>query len=161
MRMILSDPERDAGLRIIETSRLLRSLVEQRLKPYSLTRAQYATLSKLECQDGAAQHEMAKSLEVQPIVMVRLVDQLSAEGLVERRADKADRRCNLLFLTAAGRAKLEELRSFKEQLGAELFDGIDEQDLQRMLAVLIHIRANIKTIQAAEAAAARLKKAGT
>jgi DNA-binding MarR family transcriptional regulator len=159
--MPLSDPKREAGLRIIETSRLLRSMVEQRLKPYGMTRAQYATLSKLERQDGAAQHEMAESLEVQPIAMVRLVDQLSAEGLIERRADRADRRCNLLFLTEAGRARLEELRSFKEELGAELFDGIEEQDLRQMLGVLNRIHANIKTIQAAEAAAVRLKKAGT
>ena len=98
-----NDPRREAAFRIVETSRLLRAVVEQRLKPYGMTRAQLSTLSRLDRQDGLAQHVVAEALEVQPIAMVRLVDQLSAEGLVERRSDPADRRVNLLFITAAGR----------------------------------------------------------
>ena len=132
MQMEQIDPRREAATRIIETSRLLRSLVEQRLKPYGMTRAQFATLARLERQDGLAQHELAESLEVQPIAMVRLVDQLSADELVERRADPADRRCNRLFLTSRGRDRLRELAGFKSQLGSELFDGISEDAIRQV-----------------------------
>ena len=153
MAMTNSDPGREAGLRIVETSRLLRSRVEQRLKPHGMTRAQFATLSKLERQPGLTQSEMAEMLEVQPIAMVRLIDQLSEEGLIERRADPADRRVNRLFLTAAGLTRLARMASFKEELGAEVFAGIAAADLSQLLAILDRVHKNIKTIHATEAAA--------
>ena len=155
------DPRREAATRIIETSRLLRNLVEQRLKPYGMTRAQFATLSRLERQDGLAQHELAESLEIQPIAMVRLVDQLSADDLVERRADPADRRCNRLFLTGAGRERLKELADFKSGLGSELFEGIGEDAIRQVLETLGQLHSNIKSIQSADAATVKLKKASS
>jgi len=155
------DPRREAALRIVETSRLLRLLVEQRLRPYGMTRAQYATLGKLECQDGQVQNELAEALEVQPIAMVRLVDQLSAEGLVERRPDPQDRRCNRLFITDGGRARIAEMSRFKEELGAEVFDGIGEDELRHTLRTLDRLRANIKSIQTAETAATKSRKVAT
>ena len=161
MLMEQIDPRREAATRIIETSRLLRSLVEQRLKPYGMTRAQFATLSRLERQDGLAQHELAESLEVQPIAMVRLVDQLSADDLVERRADPADRRCNRLFLTGAGRERLKELADFKSGLGSELFEGIGEDAIREVLETLGQLHSNIKSIQSADAATVKLKKASS
>ena len=161
MLMEQIDPRREAATRIIETSRLLRNLVEQRLKPYGMTRAQFATLSRLERQDGLAQHELAESLEIQPIAMVRLVDQLSADDLVERRADPADRRCNRLFLTGAGRERLKELADFKSGLGSELFEGIGEDAIREVLETLGQLHSNIKSIQSADAATVKLKKASS
>jgi MarR family transcriptional regulator, transcriptional regulator for hemolysin len=159
MAMPYSDPKREAGLRIVETSRLLRSLVEQRLRPFGMTRVQFATLGKLERQPGLTQSEMAEMLEVQPIALVRLIDQLSSEGLIERRPDPHDRRVNRLFLTEAGKAKLLSMSSFKEELGAEVFDGIAGPDLAQLLATLERIHHNIKSIQAAESTVGRTRKA--
>ncbi len=156
-----NDPRREAGLRIVETSRILRGIVEQRLKPFGMTRAQFATLARLDCQDGLAQHELAEALEVQPIAMVRLVDQLSAEGLVERRNDPADRRVNRLYITAAGRERTRDLDGFKQRMGEELFDGFSESEVIGLLKVFDRLHANLKTIQAADAAALKFKKSGT
>ena len=155
------DPKREAAMRIVETSRLLRNLVEQRLKPYGMTRAQVATLGRLEREEGLSQNEMAETLELAPIAMVRIVDQLEGEGLVERRADPSDRRCNLLYITGQGRNRLASLDSFKTRIGAELFDGIGESDIRQMLSTLDRMHANIKTTQAADAAATKLKKSGS
>ena len=71
-----SDIRRDAGLRIIETSRLLRSLVEQRLKPYGMTRAQYATLARLDRQCAARAPLFAPERE--RAALVALVDECLA-----------------------------------------------------------------------------------
>ena len=155
------DPRREAAMRIVETSRLLRSLVEQRLKPHGMTRAQFATLTRLDRQDGLSQNEVAEDLELAPIAMVRIVDQLEGDGLVERRTDPSDRRCNLLYITESGRKRIAALESFKSRIGAELFDGIGEGDIRQMLSTLDRLHANIKTTQAADQAATRLKKAGS
>ncbi|MCX7348620.1 MAG: MarR family winged helix-turn-helix transcriptional regulator [Alphaproteobacteria bacterium] len=145
----------------METSRLLRAVVEQRLRPHGMTRAQLATLSRLDRQDGLAQHEVADALEVQPIAMVRLVDRLSAQGLVERRTDAADRRINRLFITEAGRKRIADLEGFKADMGAELFDGIGGEDIAQMLRTLDRLHASLRNIQAADAAAPKLRKSGT
>lgn len=156
-----NDPRRAAALRIVETSRLLRAVVEQRLRPYGMTRSQFATLSRLERQDGLAQHELADALEVQPIAMVRLVDQLSAQGLVERRNDPADRRINRLYITEAGRKRVERLEDFKDGLGRELFEGLSPEEVAAASDTLDRLHANLKSMQAADAAATRLRKSGT
>lgn len=161
MRMQSNDPRREAALRLVETARLLRAVVEQRLKPYGMTRAQFSTLARLDRQDGQSQNEVAEALEVQPIAMVRLVDQLSAEGLVERRNDPADRRVNRLHITEAGRKRVRELDSFKQQMGEELFAGIGAADVLRLIDAFDALHANLKSMQAADAAAPKLKKSGT
>lgn len=147
--MIPKDPRREAGLRIVETARLLRLLVEHRLKPHGMTRAQFATLSKLERQEGLMQSELAEMLDVQPIAMVRIIDQLSGDQLIERRADPQDRRCNRLYLTAQGRGRLASLDGFKENLGRDVFAGIAEADISRLLETLTALHSNIKSIAAA------------
>ncbi|MEI7933192.1 MAG: MarR family transcriptional regulator [Alphaproteobacteria bacterium] len=159
--MTMNDPRREAALRLVETSRLLRGVVEQRLRPYGMTRAQYATLARLDRQDGLAQHELAEALEVQPIAMVRLVDQLSAEGLVERRNDPADRRVNRLYITGAGRERTRDMEGFKQAMGEELFEGFAEADILQLLEDFDRLHANLKTMQAADAAAPKLRKSGT
>ncbi len=156
-----NDPRREAALRLVETSRLLRAVVEQRLKPHGLNRAQFSTLARLDRQDGQSQNELADSLEVQPIAMVRLVDQLSAEGLVERRNDPADRRVNRLHITEAGRKRVRDLDSFKEEMGEELFAGFSEAQILGLLDAFDGLHTNLKTMQAADAATTKLKKSGT
>ncbi|MFT3989254.1 MarR family winged helix-turn-helix transcriptional regulator [Aestuariivirga sp.] len=150
---------REAGIRIVETARAIRLLVEQRLRPYGMTRVQYSTLARLARQDGQIQTELAEGLEVQPIAMVRVADQLSAEGLIERRQDPADRRCNRLYITAAGQERIAGMDDFKEQLADELFDGVAETDIHRMMATLDHLHRNLKIMQAADETGARARKA--
>lgn len=153
------DPRREAALRIVETSRLLRSLVEQRLRPFGMSRVQFACLSKLELNDGLVQTELAEMLEVQPIAMVRLADQLAADGLIVRRPDPEDRRCNRLHITAKGRETIARMADFKDQLGAEVFRGIAKDDVDQLLNTLNTLHGNVKAILLEEASVARTKKA--
>ncbi len=154
-----TDPRRVAALRIVETSRLLRSLVEQRLKPFGMSRAQFACLNKLELNDGLVQSELADMLEVQPIAMVRLADQLAEDGLVVRRPDPEDRRCNRLHITPKGRETIARMADFKEQLGAEVFKGISKDDVDQLLNTLNTLHGNVKAILQEEAGTAKMKKA--
>ena len=58
-----------------------------------------------------SQRELARRLHYDPSNITSLADSLEARGLIERRADAADRRFRLLALTPAGerlRATLEE-----------------------------------------------------
>jgi DNA-binding MarR family transcriptional regulator len=58
--------------------------------------------------------------------MTRIVDGLEGEGLVERKVDDVDRRCQRVTLTAAGRRELAAIRrkktAFLEERLARLSD---------------------------------------
>lgn len=62
-----------------------------------------------------SQRELARRLHYDPSNITSLADSLEARGLIERRADKSDRRFRLLALTAAG----EQLQSSLEARLAE------------------------------------------
>ena len=86
---------------LVETSRLLRNYIDTRAKTRGTTRAQWIVLFRLREQEGLSQVDLADVLELQPISLVRLLDRLVEQGLVERRSDPRDRRANRLFLTSS------------------------------------------------------------
>ena len=58
--------------------------------------------------ENVRQGVLADELGIEGPSLVRLIDLLQSEGLVERREDPTDRRAKTLHLTAAGDAKVEE-----------------------------------------------------
>ncbi len=52
--------------------------------------------------DGVSQAHLAELAGVEPPTLVRVIDQLEQQGLVERRASPSDRRVNMLYLTPDG-----------------------------------------------------------
>jgi DNA-binding MarR family transcriptional regulator len=72
-----------------------------------------------------------------------MVDRLADAGLVERRADPADRRAWRLHLTDRAHPILAELRVVADQVMAEAMTGIDAADQQQLAALLGLVRANL------------------
>src|SRR5881398_3199772 len=85
-----------------------------------------------------SQRELARRLHYDPSNITSLADSLEARGLIERRADAADRRFRLLALTAAGerlRASLEELLAQPPQF-LERLTPAEQKQLLQLLAKL-------------------------
>ena len=68
-----------------------------------LTREQWSILAVLWKNDGCSQQVLAEATYRDKPSITRLIDNLEKEGYVERKADKNDRRLNLIFLTQKGR----------------------------------------------------------
>jgi DNA-binding MarR family transcriptional regulator len=87
----------------------------------------------------ASQLALAQHLAIDRTVMTYLLDDLEAEGLVERRADPADRRARHVTATAKGRDLLtgldDDLRAAEDHLLAPL-DGEARQAFRAQLRVL-------------------------
>jgi DNA-binding MarR family transcriptional regulator len=71
--------------------------------------------------------------------MVALMAVLTAEGLVERRPDEADRRRNLVTITAAGGRRLAELGDAAAGAQDELLAPLSEAERTRLAAMLTRI----------------------
>jgi len=82
-----------------------------------------------------SQRDLARRLHYDPSNITSLADSLEARGLIERRADAADRRFRLLALTPAG----EQLQASLEERLAQppAFLQRLTQDEQKQLLLLL------------------------
>ena len=85
--------------------------------------------------------ELACQLGLTSGGVTRLVDRVSAAGLVERTACPGDRRVQWVVLTPAGRAKLEEaLTVHLADLQRELVDRLTPAELDALTSALDKLR---------------------
>lgn len=126
-----------------DVARHLRLDADRRAACHGLTRAQWVILYRLNGQPGLSQKELAEVLEVEPITVARLIDRLDERGLVERRADPADRRVWRLHLMPPGAEVLEDLRGERAAMLAAVTEGLDEQTVARVTDALARIKTNV------------------
>jgi MarR family transcriptional regulator, transcriptional regulator for hemolysin len=136
--------EREIGFALHDVARMLRTFADQRARSLNMTRAQWAVLVKLQRCEGVKQSELAESLDLAPITLARLIDKLTASGLVERRADAADRRANRLHLTAKAGPTLEQLGALGEDTMGRALAGLSPETLASLRQGLERIRLNLK-----------------
>jgi MarR family transcriptional regulator for hemolysin len=82
---------------------------------------------------GLRQVTLAQQLGMEGPSLVRLLDKLTAAGLVRREADANDRRANQLWLTDAGRPVHAELEQGLIELRAQVLSQMSEQELTAVL----------------------------
>ena len=135
---------REILFQLSDVARSMRTHIDQRAREHGITRAQWATLVRLQRQQGMTQAEMAEALEIQPITLVRLIDRLCAQRLVERRPHPSDRRANRLYLTPKGRGLLEQLIPLGKAIAAELLESMSDAEVVELLQALLRNRENIR-----------------
>jgi len=136
-------PQESLAFLVGDASRQIRRRFDARARSLGVSRAQWQVLFALSRNEGVNQTGLADYLEVETITLCRMVDRLADAGLVERRADPADRRAWRLHLTAAAHPLLGRLKALGDEVVAEGIAGIDPHDLERMVAALTAIRTNL------------------
>jgi DNA-binding MarR family transcriptional regulator len=140
------DLKRQLIAQLVESSRLLRNLIDHRAKSRGTTRAQWIVLFRLRQQEGLSQVDLADVLELQPISLVRLLDRLVEHGLLERRHDPKDRRANRLFLTASGRQLVDDLDSLRDAIATDVMHDMPATTVETTLHALRDIKDRIKSL---------------
>lgn len=135
---------REILFQLSDVARAMRTYIDQRAREHGMTRAQWGVLVRLERQEGMTQTEMADALEIQPISLVRLIDRLCDQSLVERRPHPSDRRANRLYLTDKGRATLTLLAPLGREIAVDVFAEVDEEAISDLLQKLLQIKGNIR-----------------
>lgn len=131
------------GFLLADVSRLMRQSFQQRIAGNSLTLAQSRALVRISRNEGVRQVDLAELLEIQPITLVRLIDQLADAGLVERRADPTDRRAYRLFLTRDAGPQLEAIKKVATKTQAHALRGLKAAEASVLFSALQTIRANL------------------
>ena len=143
-----SEARREILFQLADVARTMRTYVDQRAREHGMTRAQWGALARLERQEGMSQAEMAEALEVQPITLLRLVDRLCEQNLVERRPHPHDRRANRLYLTDKGRATLTRMGPLGKEVTGDILAAMPERDVSELLRALLLVKNNIRSAAA-------------
>lgn len=91
---------------------LIEKEIENYLKQHNLSTSKFNILMVIKHQakeDGISQIEIGKRLVVTASNMTKQLDKLHNEGLIERSAQKGDRRVNLIKVTKAGSDLLDKV----------------------------------------------------
>jgi MarR family transcriptional regulator for hemolysin len=145
----------ELGLLVSRLGRVWRRKADQALSAHGLSEAMSTPLLILS-RGGkrVRQGELANEMGIEGPSLVRLIDLLQAEGLVERHEDPTDRRAKMLHVTALGEAKVAECNRVLKRVRAELMSGISSDDLVTTFTVLRRIQQTadaLETVELAEA----------
>ena len=94
------------------------------------------------------QHKLADILVVNRASAGGVLERMERSGWIERPPDSADRRARLVRLTAAGVAKLKEVRGPYYRMLSSVYRETDEPALRGQLLFLDTIRARLDEIEA-------------
>jgi DNA-binding MarR family transcriptional regulator len=150
---------RNFGFLLKDVSRRYGLRFEQRARAFSLTLPQCKALVRLEHHEGISQAKLAEATDVDPMTMVRIVDRMEADGLLERRADPSDRRARTLYLTPKAKPLLNKIWQLAEATRAEVFAGVSARDRDTFMAVLQRLHENVCAFDDGAAAAVAAARA--
>src|SRR5450759_850526 len=68
--------QREIAFTIMDVARILRTYADQLARQFSISRAQWGVLVRLDRSEGLKQSELAEILDLQPISLTRLLDGL-------------------------------------------------------------------------------------
>lgn len=103
-------------------------------QPMSVSAAH--AISELHAAGPLAQQRLAERLRLQKSTVSRLVDELCADRLVERKANPVDRRSVLLELTSLGARRAGRLATAREDLFGRLLDRLTTEERRMVIAGL-------------------------
>lgn len=129
-------------------ARRWRRVLEGHLAAAGLTDATWIPLVHLyQTGGGITQKELAALVGIEGSSLVRLLDILSRQGLIERRVDETDGRARLVQLTAAGERRVAEIRRELTRGEEDMLAGLTDADLATMLRHFEEIDERLRALQ--------------
>jgi DNA-binding MarR family transcriptional regulator len=137
------DRLRTFGFLLKDATRLYVQRFEQRARRFGVTLPQCKALGYLSKNEGISQIRLAELAETDPMTLVRILDRMEADGLVERRPDPSDRRARRLYLTSKATPFLDTMWHLADLTRAEAFEGISKKERELFIGILQRVHANL------------------
>jgi len=140
------DPQADFTLTLVKVARLYRQGVDEALSGLGLSDALALPVVLLGRRpDGMRQNQLADELGVEGPSLVRLLDRLVENGLVERREDSADRRAKIVQLTEEGRAHSRDASRALDRYRNALLEEVSEAEVEAARGLLHRLEQRLLT----------------
>jgi MarR family transcriptional regulator, transcriptional regulator for hemolysin len=154
----MPNTEEYIGVVISDVARLLRTEFDRRVRRLGITRAQWLVLTRLHRRPGASLSELAEMMEVEKATAGRMIDRLVANGWVERRTARGDRRVKQVYLTDdAERVHKRIWRVAEETVDSALAD-LSARESRKLMDLLLRIKTTLVSAEGGDATANRRKR---
>ncbi|MBS7546184.1 MarR family winged helix-turn-helix transcriptional regulator [Ancylobacter oerskovii] len=128
---------RSLTAQLLQAGRQWRRIAERELVSLGISEACAAPLLWTgRLGGGVRQVTLAAYVGIEGPSLVRLLDQLAASDLIERRDDPTDRRAKTIWLTEAGERLAARIEEVLVDVRGQVLAGIDPADLEAALRVL-------------------------
>ena len=118
--------------------RLRAAHTEHKLSP-----RQFHLLGLLHDRGAMTQRELGTLMEVDPSILVTLLNPLEADGYLSRERNPADRRRHVVTLTRAGERQLERAAQAQRDAEDELFAGLTRTQRGQLRGLLLVLREQL------------------
>ena len=123
-------------VQLVRTLTRMERRLERALELHGLSIPQLDILATLGFEQGITQQELAERLLVTKGNICGMIDRMEANGWVERRPDREDRRVNRLFLTRRGTTLLAQAMPGQQALAKEVFRALAPAEIQTLYQLL-------------------------
>jgi DNA-binding MarR family transcriptional regulator len=119
--------------------------LRRQLSAHGLTPRHGFTLSHL-CENGpTSQQSLLDVLDVDPSVLVAILNDLEKAGLAERKRDPDDRRRHIVEMSDQGRTTLTAMEDTIDTIERELLANLTSADADQLRSLLSKVRSPTST----------------
>lgn len=141
---------------LVVAARRWRKIANDRIRPLQQTMARWETLYLVAYSDEELnQSELSRLIGVQGPAMVRMLDSLAQEGLIERQQSHHDLRVTINRITDSGRQVVNTIMGITNELRSQVLSEVDPDDLRTTVAVLTQILRSLDRFDPDAASPAR------
>src|SRR5262245_3280660 len=137
------DRIRNLGFLLKDVSRLWVRHFEAQAGELGMTLTQCKVLVFLSRNEGLTQARLAAMSDMDPMTLVRVLDRMENEGLLERRPDPNDRRAYRLYLNPSADPVLAEINRIGDRARADVLAGLTGEERNQLVALLERIHSNL------------------
>jgi DNA-binding MarR family transcriptional regulator len=128
---------------VSRAQRLFAKESDRRLKPLGLSSGYIPVILALAVEPGLTQKDLVHRAGIeQPTMAVTLV-RMERDGLIQRRADRADARTSIFRLTRLAKSKLPKFYQQLDEGNAAALAGLNAEERKQLLHLLTTIIHNL------------------
>ena len=102
------------------------------------------TLTVISENDGLSAGELCELLDMRPSSISELTDKMAERGLVEKRADEADKRVSRVFLTELGKAQAERISEVRSEALSSFSACFTDEEAAQFCELASKLAAHLK-----------------
>src|SRR4051812_32001431 len=110
---------------------------------HGLSPRQFHLLGLLNDRGPITQRELGTLMEIDPSILVGLLNPLETDCYLARERDPADRRRHVVTLTAAGKRQLDRAAQAQRDAEDDLFTGLTKSQREQLRGLLLILRERL------------------
>ncbi|MFC7051004.1 MarR family winged helix-turn-helix transcriptional regulator [Emcibacter nanhaiensis] len=136
---------------MVFSSRKWRKHLDEKLRSIDQSQARWETLFVLSFSNSnISQRELAKMISIEAPTMVRMLDKLAKDGLIERIPDKNDKRLVINKITKKGLEVVNELKELTDSFRMQILHEIPLREIEQGTLLLMRIARRLDKIKEVE-----------